>query len=208
MELSDLVIYDENNIVLYCMMVDRFNEFCKEHELGYNFDSVSKEKYISSGVNAYVIERTKDSVKMIYNIYTGGESVYPKSKELYIDLNKIKLADNDETQKEEENIILQGDWKFSVNVPEKMYKRSNVVYTQKSTTNEDFKVTKATVYDTGMDIGLEFKVERKTVIPPTTPELEFYKTLPDNHELKTEDIQTYLFKKVWYRLCFIYKRCS
>ena len=198
MEFSDMVIYDENNVVLYCMLVNRFNEFCKEHNLDYDFDTVPDDKYINCGVNAYATERTEDSVKMIYNIYTGGGVSYPKSKKLCVDLNKIKLEDNDETTKEEENIILQGDWNFSVDVPKKMYNRNNVIYTQKSTTNEDFNVTAATLYDTGMDISLDLKIERETLEPPTTPELEFYESLPEEHELKTLDIYNYLYKKLWY----------
>ena len=195
MELSDMVIYDENNVILYCLLGTRLNEFCKEHNLDYNYETIPDDMFIGSGVNAYVKERTKDSVKMIYNIYTEGGICFPKSKKLFIDLNKIKLSDNDETVNSEDNIILSSDWNFSVDVPEKMYNRKNIIYLQKSTTNEDFKVTAATLYDTGMDISMEFKAGFVPQ-PPISPELEFYHSLPDGHELKTDYIGSYLSHKL------------
>ena len=199
MKFPDLVIYDENNVILFCLGGIRLTEFCKEHDLGnYNYSTIPDEMFINSGVNCYISSKSEKSVKMLYNIYTGGD-VYPKSKKLYFDMNKIKISDSPETIAGEEEITLSGDWNFSVDVPEKMYNRANIVYKQKSTTNEDFKVTAATVYDTGMDISMEFKAK---ALPeePTTPELEFYKSLPEDHELKSINLYNYLYRKLYYTI--------
>lgn len=196
MNFPDLVIYDENNVILYCLGGVRLTEFCREHNLGdYNYSTIPDEMFVNSGVNSYIESKNQKSVKMLYNIYTGGD-IYPKSKKLYFDMNKIKISKSPDTIYGEEEITLSGDWNFSVDVPEKMYNRSNVIYTQKSTTNDDFKVTAATLYDTGMDISMELKVEP---LPkePTTPELEFYNLLPEGHELKTDDIGSYLRNKLY-----------
>lgn len=196
MDFPDLVIYDENNVILYCLGGVRLAEFCKEKNIGdYDLNTIPEEMYINTGVNSYIESKNSKSVKMIYNIYTGGD-IFPNSKKLYFDMNKIKISDSPETMKGDEEITLSGDWNFSVDVPEKMYNRTNIIYKQKSTTNEDFKITAATLYDTGMDITMEFKVGE---LPkePTLPELEFYKSLPDGHELKRSDIGSYLIDKLY-----------
>lgn len=196
MNFPDLVIYDENDVILYCLGGVRLTEFCKEHKLGdYNYSTIPDEMFVNSGVNSYIESKNQKSVKMLYNIYTGGD-IYPKSKKLYFDMNKIKISKSPDTIYGEEEITLSGDWNFSVDVPEKMYNRSNIVYKQKSSTNDDFKVTAATLYDTGMDISMELKVEP---LPkePTTPELEFYNSLPEGHTLKTDDIASYLRNKLY-----------
>ena len=196
MNFPDLVIYDENNVILYCLGGVRLTEFCKEHNLGnYDLTTIPDEMFVNSGVNSYIESKNKNSVKMLYNIYTGGD-IYPKSKKLYFDMNKIKISKSPDTIFGEEEITLSGDWNFSVDVPEKMYNRTNIVYKQKSSTNEDFKVTAATVYETGMDISMELKVEP---LPkePTIPELEFYNLLPEGHALKTDEIERYLRNKLY-----------
>ena len=196
MNFPDLVIYDENNVILYCLGGNRLTEFCKEQGLGdYNYSTIPDEILVNSGAECYIESKDKNSVKMLYNLYTGGD-IYPKSKKLYFDMNKIKISGSPETLMGEEEITLSGDWNFSVDVPEKMYNRSNIVYKQKSSTNNDFKVTAATLYDTGMDISMELKVEP---IPkePTTPELEFYKSLPEDHELKSFELYNYLSRKLY-----------
>lgn len=202
MNFPDLVIYDENNVILYCLGGVRLAEFCGEHNLGdYNYSTIPDNMFVNSGVNSYIESKNQKSVKMLYNIYTGGD-IFPKSKKLYFDMNKIKISDSPDTIYGEEEMTLSGDWCFSVDVPEKMYNRSNIVYKQKSSTNNDFKVTAATVYDTGMDISMELKVEP---LPkePTTPELEFYNSLPEGHELKTDDIESYLRNKLYNSIEYI-----
>ena len=77
-----------------------------------------------------------------------------------------------------------------------MYNRSNIIYKQKSTTNKDFQVTAATIYDTGTDISLDFKVDGQ-IKEPLTPEVEFYRSLPEGHELKTIEILNYIDNKMY-----------
>ncbi len=185
---SDLVIADENNIVLYCPTGVKYNEFSQQHNLGLNYEEAIEQKmYIGSGVNIVPVEREGNHVKVIYNIYTGGESSYPKSKTLTIDMGQINISKEEGTSMGEEEIILTGDWHFDVEVPEKMYNRQSVVYVQTNTTNEAYQVETATLYDTGMDITVKIKTEPKPKYPPFL-EHDFYDTLSEDDPLKNVDI--------------------
>ena len=188
----DLVISDENNIVLYCPSGVRYEEFSKEKNLRLNYDeAMDKKMYIGSGVNIIPIEREGNHVKVVYNIYTGGDSHYPKSKTLTIDMSKINISQNEQALMGEEEITLTGDWHFDVEVPEKMYKRQSVVYTQIDTTDEDYQVESATLYDTGMEITAKIKTEPKPKYPSFL-EHDFYDSLSDDDPLKNEDILGYI----------------
>ena len=188
----DLVISDENNIVLYCPSGVRYEEFSKEKNLGLNYDeAMDKKMYIGSGVNIIPIEREGNHVKVVYNIYTGGDSHYPKSKTLTIDMTKINISKNEEASMGEEEITLTGDWHFDVAVPEKMYNRQSVVYSQVDTTNEDYQVESATLYDTGMEITAKIKTEPQPQYPSFL-EHDFYDSLSDDDPLKNVDILGYI----------------
>ena len=188
----DLVISDENNIVLYCPSGVKYEEFSKEKNLGLNYEeAMDKKMYIGSGVNIIPVEREGNHVKVVYNIYTGGDSHYPKSKTLTIDMSKINISQNEQALMGEEEITLTGDWHFDVEVPEKMYKRQSVVYTQIDTTDEDYQVESATLYDTGMQITAKVKTEPQPE-HPTFLEYDFYNSLSDDDPLKNVDILGYI----------------
>lgn len=188
----DLIISDENNIVLYCQNSDVFNEFSKENNLGYNSDEgLENGKYIGSGVNIVPIVREGNNVKVVYNIYTGGNSCYPKSKKLKIQMKNIKISKEEGTTMGGEEITLTGDWNFEIDVPEKMYNRQTSIYTQTSTTNDEYNVTSATLYDTGMKIELKVKSENMPEYP-ITDEYRFYETLDENDELKSQEMLDYI----------------
>ena len=148
---------------------------------------------INTGVNIFCSERSKDSIKVVYNIYTGGD-IFPKSKKLNFRMNEIKISEKDETLLGDEEITITGEWNFSIDVPEKMYNRSNIVYTQKSTTNENYKIIAATVRETGTELEFRIKTEKQLEYPYSEKDL-FYKTLEDGDELKTHDIGTYIFNE-------------
>ena len=188
----DLVISDENNIVLYCQSGVRYEEFSKEKNLGLDYnEAMEQNMYIGSGVNIIPVEREGNHVKVIYNIYTGGDSHYPKSKTLTIDMTKINISQNELASMGEEEITLTGDWHFDVAVPEKMYNRQSVVYTQTDTTNEDYQVESATLYDTGMEITAKVQTEPLPELPEFL-EHDFYDSLSEDDPLKNRDILSYI----------------
>lgn len=190
MNFPDIVLYDENNIVLNNVSNNVLNEFKEKN-------NIEPKEIVNSGVNIFVSEKSGNQVKVIYNFYTGGDS-YPKSKELHIDMNKIKISKNESIMGEEE-ITIKGDWNFKVDVPEKMYNRQNTIYKQKSTTNQDFNVQSAVLYNTGMEIAMKFKAEKQMntqeIYAMISPELAFYDTLDENDKLKSIDLLNYLENK-------------
>lgn len=188
----DLIVYDEDYNVLRLGYGKKYEEFCKEK----NTEPNEEEKWFGSGENGpLVMEKKGNHLKVMFNIFIGGP-YYPKSKQINFELNTIRISNQVETMHGEEQLVLKGDWKFSVDVPEKMYNRTSVKYTQRSTTNSKFKLTDATVYDAGMNISLEFQGE-KPLERPTTPELEFYYSLPEGDELIKEDLANYLYNELW-----------
>lgn len=194
----DLLISDENDIVLYCITGKKYEEWSKKNQLNLSFDeALDSGKLIGSGVNFFAGEKNGNHIKVIYNIYAGGDSVFPKSKKLKVDMSQIKISKNPEARFGEEEITLTGNWIFEVDVPEKMYARKNISYKQISTTNKDFNVLQATVYDTGTDMKLKFKAQKHEK-EPTTEKIEFWKSLPEDDKLKNVDILNYLEKEIQY----------
>lgn len=153
MNFPDIVLYDENNVVLNTIGEEELNKFKQK-------TNITPTEFVNSGVNTFVSERNKNTIKVIYNFYTGGDSTYPKSKEIHVDIGRIKISKN-ETVMGDEEITIKGGWNFKIDVPEKMYNRQNVVYKQKSTTNQDFNVQSAVLYNTGMEIKMKFKAEKQ-----------------------------------------------
>lgn len=151
-DLQDLIITDEENRIVYSKTTkERFDEFCKSHNLPYTFGEFN-ENYMNNGVNKFVNERDLTTNKMIltYNMYAEG---FPKSKKLKFDFTKILIKEmiNDKIGK---NIILTGEWNINVDVPEKMYNREIISYKVKSCSNKDFKITTAFATNTGFEIGI------------------------------------------------------
>ncbi len=192
MNFPNIVVYDENNIVL---------STSNENELGKFKEKTKIEPidFVNSGLNTFVSEKSNNTIKIIHNFYTGGESIYPKSKELNIFVDRIKVS-KDETVMGDEEITIRGNWNFKVDVPEKMYNRQNIIYTQKSTSNKDFNVQSAVVYNTGMEIGMKFKAEKRKsfrdIESSISEELEFFWSLDKDDELRTIDIANFLENKI------------
>lgn len=180
LDFTDIVITDENENVVF-LGSEKYKEF------------KNNEKVINTGVNSFLGERQNGKVKLVYNIYTGG-TVFPKSKKLNIKFNKINISKDEtvNTMFGEGEITLTGNWEFSVDIPEKMYNRKTFSYIEKSSNNPDIHVTQAMVYETGMDVKLKINNAKKYMKRPTTPEIEFWKSLPQDSKLKTTDILNYL----------------
>ena len=192
MNFPDIVVYDENNNVLNFVYDDYLKKFSSKN-------NITPKEIINSGLNMFVSEKNGNTVKIIYNFYTDGGNVFPKSKELHIDINKINISKN-ETVLGDEEISIKGNWNFKVDVPEKMYNRQNIAYIQKSTSNKDFNIESAILYNTGMEIKMKFKAEKrmsmKEMESSLSKELEFYWSLDKNDELRNIDLLNYLESKL------------
>lgn len=154
----DLVIYDEEYNVLYNGYSRSYEQFCKEK----NIEPNEEEKWYGSGLNGVIIEKKGNHVKRTFNIYLNGP-YYPKSKQINLDLTRMRIGDEVEGEWGQEDIVIRGDWDISVDVPEKMYNRTSIAYKQKSTSNNEFNVTDAVIYDAGMMVTVKFQIGRAHV---------------------------------------------
>lgn len=154
----DMLITDENNKIIYCTDKLLFDKYCLENKLNYEYD-VFNENHINNEINHYtkaaLIE--ENTIELIYN-FNASVYHYPKSKKLYININKINLSRASFNQ---DNVILNGKWNLNLDVSEKFYKREAIVYTVKSCNDENINITEACVYNTG--IVLEFTSKDKPI---------------------------------------------
>lgn len=165
-ELKDLIVTDEDNRILYCMSKERFEKYCVENNLDYDFSEFN-ENYYNCGLNSFIVRKTKENgnIQLTYNMYTDGSPSYPKSKKLNFKFSNIVLKRFDYLENENSIVNLKGDWSIDVDVPEKMYNRQSVAYKVVKNENKDFEITNATLYDTGFEFGMIVSNIQKTEVP-------------------------------------------
>lgn len=145
-ELLGLIIRDEEDRILYGGNDEEmFRNYCEENSLNYIFAEFN-ENYINSGVGCFIDSKGDNSINLLYNMYSEG---FPKSKKLYITLTKLSIA-----EWEGEKHIINGEWNLTVDVPEKMYIRSEENYKVVKCENKDFNVYTAKVSNTGFELGV------------------------------------------------------
>ncbi len=152
-ELKDLIVTDEKNRILYCMDKETFETYCKENNLAYKFTEFN-ENYYNCGLNNILIYSDKNGfIEFTYNMYSGDNS-FPKSKKINFKFTEIQLEGNNKADNKNCVISLKGEWNIKLDVPEQMYNRKNISYKVVSCDNPDFKVTNATLTNTGFEIGI------------------------------------------------------
>lgn len=151
--IPNMIITDEENRILYCDDKTTFDNYCKEKNLNYTFGETS-DNYINSGSNWYIKNKSADSktFELVYNLYG---NKYPKSKKLYLSFTQINMTEKEISENEE--ISLSGNWNIKYNLPKKFYNRTAIVYSVKSCSNPNFKITEACLYNTGMRYSFETK---------------------------------------------------
>lgn len=147
-ELKDLIVTDEDNKILFCMDKGAFEKYCQENNLNYQFGEFN-ENYYNCGLNAFMTYHFKEggTIKFTYNMYSDGNS-FPKCKKLNFSFGKIQLMSEDS------EVILKGNWTMNFDVPKEIYNRKSIAYKVVSCENPDFKVTNATLSNTGFELGI------------------------------------------------------
>ncbi len=193
MSMPDMVIYDENNNILFHEYNYAIKQFCDYKNFDLNeYDILSgTDKVVNSGFSSYVSEKDGNHIKFLFNIYTGEDS-FPKSQKLNFYLTEIRLSETVEIRNGEEEVSLSGNWIFNIDVPEKMYNRTKIKYDMLSTSDNSFKLNSAYLYDTGMNLDFSFWTgEESKDEQITVPEIEFWESLDKENELKDIDILNY-----------------
>lgn len=148
-ELSDLIVKDEENRIIYSSPnQEAFEKYCKENNLDYTFCEFN-ENYMNNGLNAFIVSKSSDSIELMYNMYSKN---FPKSKKLYFSFNTITITEY--TQEKEIEYEINGVWNATIDVPEKMYNRTEEYYKVVSCDSDDFEVYTSKVTEKGFEIGV------------------------------------------------------
>lgn len=156
--LQDLIVFDEENrIVLSNCDKETFERICKQYNLDYSFE----EDYLNlnTSYDSFLNDRIKEENLVKYCFCFHAENTcFPNSKELNFVFSKIKLEKyEDYTGQDIEkgeylksnSVILTGDWKINVKVPETMYNRPKSEYKVVSISNPNIMVSCAIASETG-----------------------------------------------------------
>ena len=153
--LSDLIVIDnKEKIIFSCANEEKFNSFCNEKNLNYNYLEFG-ENYMNSGLNRLINE---DNL-LTYNIYS--QEKYPKSEELDFYFSKVEIDDANEDNK----IIFNGNWKIHLDIPEYMYNRKPIQYKVVSCENDKFNIYKSEVTDMGFELGIIISDVEEPIYP-------------------------------------------
>ncbi len=145
--LSNLIIVDNENRILYCEDEKTFNEFIRNNSLDYKYNETFDENYINPGINYYIKTKQINSneIELVYNLTAEN---FPLSKSINISFEEIFIESLES---------IKGEWDIMVDLPEKFYNRESVEYKVVDSTNEKLVITKATLNDTNMRVELEIK---------------------------------------------------
>lgn len=191
-ELSDLIVKDEENRIIYSSPnQEAFEKYCKENNLDYTFCEFN-ENYMNNGLNAFIVSKSSDSIELMYNMYSKN---FPKSKKLYFSFNTITITEY--TKEKEIEYEINGVWNATIDVPEKMYNRTEEYYKVVSCDSDDFEVYTSKVTETGFEIGVIISNIEK---PKSNNEkLQKYRNVDKNYESgKISEEEADELKK-WYR---------
>lgn len=169
--LSDLIIIDEENRILYDGGVsnkENFENYCNENDLNYSFGNCN-ENYMNSGLNTFESPETvlENEKSYIYNFYVEGNN-YPNSKKINLIFTKILFNEKFSS----ENIILNGDWNISLDIPENMYNSVDGNYSVINCENSNFDIYAAKLTSTGFELGLKIRGLENPIYPVELDEEE------------------------------------
>lgn len=155
--LSSCTITNEENFVLYSSNINDLTNNIQSTNSGVNINSIS-------------IDTINNLININYNFYTEGET-FPHSKKININLKSIEFETLDENSISN-SLTLIGDWKISLDVPEKMYFPISQDYKVINCENEDFNIYTAKATDTGFEFGIKISNIKKPTYPQELDEQE------------------------------------
>lgn len=155
--IANFIITDDNKNILYCDSETLFNDFVEKNNLNYKFRKYD-DGYINCGFGSFIRKKNADTNSMEYVFKIYGED-FPKSKKLYITFLNLYLSER-ETNENDEEIALSGNWNIELDVPEKFYNREAVIYNVIKCSDPDIYDTSAVVYDTGMKFHFKKKIPK------------------------------------------------
>ena len=141
-EFEKVLIYDENNNILYYKNNDFLNEFVKER----NIEDVEKNT-INSGSNIFFESNLNNRNHIINGVYNLYSNKFPKSKKIFIEIENINI---------EEEKIVKGNWNISIDVPENMYDRE-IITSNVFNNDKNIEITKVVTSETNTRVDFYIK---------------------------------------------------
>ncbi len=191
--LPDLVIFDEENRIISTnySSKDVFEQICKEYNLNYNYEDYT---LTTGNIRNYgIIDRNNSENLIKYGINCETQSkCFPNSKELNFVFTKIKLEKYNEYNGEDINngeylksksVVLTGDWRINVKVPEKMYNRPKHEYQVVSTSNPNINITYAIASESGFKFSA---IVSNVKLEWEEDEIPFFKEFNELYDLMKE----------------------
>lgn len=151
--IPDLIITDENNNILFCNNIKKYEKFCQDNNLEYSNKNMDN-NFTNEGYSIELIEKDDKNIKFIYRMFS---SQYPNSKMLNVNFETINCLVNNEISDE-----LKGNWDIKIELPENLYNRHSIVYTQQTGENE-IKVESAKASNAEMRVIFEMKNMTKKI---------------------------------------------
>lgn len=142
--IEDLLIYDENNNVIYCNDKKTYRRFCEKNDV--KCDKDEPEQY-ANGFGWENIELNVNLNRTLYK-FTAIEA-FPKSEKLYIQFNTIYFN-------EEKSDKIEGRWNLELNLREKFYNRKPIEF-ELETESDYIELINANITDTVMSITYKIK---------------------------------------------------
>ena len=140
LEIPDLVITDDKNNILFCPNDKAAEKYYIKK--GLNVNNITN---INTSASIFISRANKNNMSFTCNL-SASTNKFPKSKEIYIQFNTIKLEGN--TKK----YTVTGNWQNKIIVPDKFINRTSTLYKVINCNNENVYKNSilAEVYETGM----------------------------------------------------------
>lgn len=141
--LSNLLIEDEENNVIIANLegTEKYEKLYKEK----NITNMNKNISYADSINSKVLTNYDKNVE--YMLIASSDN-FPRSKKLYISFDKIIYISNENNEEK----IIEGDWKLTINLSDKICNRETLVYNVKSCSKQGIIVTMANVSNTAMKL--------------------------------------------------------
>lgn len=138
--IKDLIIYDENQNIIFCYNPKKYQNFCKENKIQCDKNSIEQ---FTNGYGMQLIELSQENNKTLYTLRS--TKGFPNSKKIYIQFNKIDFNRDAE---------ISGNWNMELTLNEQFYNRNSINYNLE-TENEKLDIISAKITNTLMRLTLK-----------------------------------------------------
>lgn len=144
LEMPDIIIIDNMNNILYSPSDELAQEYCNKNGIEYNSN-----KKINTTFSIFISKSNLKNMAFTCNLSAIG-SKFPKSSEIYVVFNTMKLEGNSK------KYTINGNWTNKITVPEKFMNRESTIYKVTNCNNKNVYINsiKAEVYETGMNFEM------------------------------------------------------